>query len=122
MRTTYQLLTLILLSYFFLNCGGSDDATPVTDPIDPVEKKTYEADVKSIVDTHCISCHKTPLANGAPMPLETFQEVKNAMQNRDMIGRISTTNTLNIMPPAGKMSDADINAIVQWEKSGLPEK
>ena len=71
-------LLLSLFTIVLLSCGGSDDDTTepeVTvdpDPI-PEQTSTYNAHVKTIIDTNCIECHGTPLQNSAPMALETFQ-------------------------------------------------
>ena len=82
---------------------------------------TYEANVKSIIDTNCISCHNSPPLNGVPMPLTTYTDVKDAVENRNLIGRISATDA-SLMPLNGDRLQQDvIDIIIEWEEEGLLE-
>ncbi len=123
-------LLLSLFTIVLLSCGGSDDDTTepeVTvdpDPI-PEQTSTYNAHVKTIIDTNCIECHGTPLQNSAPMALETFQEVRNAVTDRNLFSFIETNNGFNVMPPSdngGRMPQATIDIVEDWIADGLLEQ
>ncbi len=117
----FILLSLIVTSY---SCGGSDDSEqePDThidsDPI-PSQTSTYTEHVKTIIDTHCISCHSNPPTQNAPMSLETFQEVVSAVNARSLFSRVTTDNAFNIMPVSGKLPQATIDIIEDWIADGL---
>ncbi|MDY8138877.1 hypothetical protein [Aquimarina sp. 2201CG5-10] len=120
------IITLLIISYTLFSCGGSDDAQEpeiVIDP-DPIPGKTstYEADVKSIMEAHCTECHSNPPTQGAPMSLETYQEVVNSVNNRDLFARMATTNSFNVMPESGRLPQATIDIVEDWIADGLIEQ
>lgn len=93
------------------------DATPIIDNI------TYVNDVKPIIDNNCISCHNNPPVNGAPMPLLTYEDVKNAIENRGLISRISSEDTGFLMPFGGpRLPQNLVEIVIQWETDGLLEE
>jgi len=113
----YAFVIISLLS----NCSSSSDdesMTPQPDP-DPTEKVTYTADIKSIIDGNCISCHGATPSNGAPMSLTTYTQVKNNVNN--IISRINSTS--NPMPPSpnSPLSSTQKSLIQQWKDDGLLE-
>ncbi|MDH7444108.1 hypothetical protein [Aquimarina sp. 2201CG14-23] len=130
MKTPFRLLLLLCL-ITLISCGSSDDGTtsipeiPIDpDPI-PGQTSTYIDHVKTIIDTNCIECHGTPLQNSAPMALETFQEVKNAVTDRNLFSFIATNNAFNVMPPSdegGRMPQATIDIVEDWIADGLLEQ
>ena len=86
-----------------------------------VDSVTYTAQAKAIIDANCISCH-TPGGNAGFRPLTTYAEVKDAVQNTDLLDRIQRQNGENgIMPSTGRMSQNNINLILQWNANGLLE-
>ena len=93
------------------------DATPLPEII------TYNVDVKSIIDNNCIICHSNPPQNGAPMPLVRYENVKEAVQNRNLIGRISSEDPAFMMPFGGpRLPQNLIDIIIQWNEDGLIEE
>ncbi|WP_283635918.1 hypothetical protein [Aquaticitalea lipolytica] len=109
---------------FFIALLGCTNASE-NDLIDQTELPeliTYVNDVKPIIDNNCIICHSNPPQNGAPMPLLTYDNVKEAMQNRDLIDRISTTDLGFLMPFGGpRLPQNLIDTIIQWQADGLLE-
>jgi len=82
---------------------------------------TYNAQIKSIIDVNCISCH-SPGGNAGFRPLTTFAEVKDAVQNTDLLDRIQRQNgESGAMPSTGRMSQNNINLVLQWNAEGLLE-
>ena len=64
----------------------------------------------------------TPGGNAGFRPLTTYAEVKDAVQNTDLLDRIQRQNGENgIMPSTGRMSQNNINLILQWNANGLLE-
>ena len=107
--------------FCFTNCSynSGDD---LTEAIIIEEFVTYEDNIKSIIDTNCIFCHSNPPVNGAPMSLITFDDVKNAVENRGLIDRISSTDAGFVMPFGGpRLPQNLINLVIQWEQEGLLE-
>ena len=84
-----------------------------------VDKVTYTANVKSIIDQNCIGCHAS---GGSLIPLETYSDVKEALLNKNLLDRIQRQNGMpGQMPKAGRMAQDKINTIVQWNTDGLLE-
>ena len=116
-----KILLIILICSLILSCSNSsqDDLIDTTPPPTTV---TYTAYVKTIIDNNCISCHSDPPVNGAPISLMTYTQVKDAVLNKDLIGRINGTSSGSLMPLGGpKLPQNLIDIIVQWEADGLLE-
>ncbi len=87
-----------------------------------IEVVTYTENVKPIIENNCIICHADPPQNGAPMPLLTYENVKEAVENRNLIGRISSEDPLFLMPFGGpRLPQNLIDIIIQWNEDGLIE-
>lgn len=84
-------------------------------------KINYNTHVKNIIIANCIACHDNPPSSGAPMPLTTYMEVKEAVLNRGLIERINSAT--NPMPPkGGPLPKEQRDIIEKWEEDGLLEK
>ncbi|QCX39923.1 hypothetical protein FF125_16305 [Aureibaculum algae] len=106
---------LIFISIFiltFTSCTSKDD-----DPIDePINNITYTTNIKNLIDNKCNSCHSNPQKNGAPMALVTLVNVKDAVLNKDLIGRVEDGS----MPPEGDvLTSEQIELIKDWEKNSF---
>lgn len=113
---------LVLSVLFLAGCSKSSSSDEIPDPADdnPMPRNaTYEADVKGIIQSNCLSCHGTPPTNDAPMSLSSYAEVKNAVENRGLLARI--TSTSNPMPPAGRLPASTRQIISDWIDLGMPE-
>lgn len=115
-----SLLSLFLIATLF-NCSyNSED--DLTEDIIIDDYVNYDDTIKSIIDNNCIVCHNNPPENGAPMPLLTYNNVKNAVENRGLISRISSTDTGFGMPFGGpRLPQNLIDLVIQWEQEGLLE-
>ncbi len=107
---------------FTLNSCTTDSLSDLT-MVEEIETVTYNGKIKSIIDNHCIICHASTPVNGAPMSLTTYENVKEAVLNRDLLDRISRAEgTSGAMPLGGpRLSQTDINIIIQWNSDGLIE-
>ncbi len=93
------------------------DATPISEVL------TYHENIKPIIDNNCIVCHSNPPQNGAPMPLVSYENVTEAVQNRNLIGRISSNDPAFLMPLGGpRLPQNLINITIQWNEDGLIEE
>ncbi|MGV9003643.1 c-type cytochrome [Flavobacterium sp.] len=83
-----------------------------------VANPTFNANVKPIFDAKCVSCH-TASGNESP-PLADYAQVKDAIENGDVICRIEN-GCGSIMPPSGKMSQALIDIVNNWKNQGFAQ-
>jgi len=115
-------LSFVLLVLLFTNCTSVSeddliDDTPIEDEI------TYNDQVKPIIDNNCISCHSMPPVNGAPMSLISYNDVKSAVLNRELLERISSDDLGFLMPFGGpRLPQNLIDIVLQWEQDGLLEE
>ena len=118
-KTLLYCICVVVLS----SCSSNtyDDITE-TENVPAPELVTYQ-DVKAIIDNACLSCHSNPPQNGAPNPLESFQNVREAILNRNLLNRISAPEgNGSLMPPGGpRLPQASIDLLVEWEADGLLE-
>lgn len=82
---------------------------------------TYDANVKSIISANCVSCHSD--GNSAAFrPLNTYDEVKDAVLTAGLLDRIQMQNSEpGVMPQTGRMPQSKIDVILQWNEDGLLE-
>ncbi|WP_051238807.1 c-type cytochrome [Gaetbulibacter saemankumensis] len=124
MKTKLFILLFTVCALAF-NCSSSSDddnsgtpnPNPDPDP-QPNEKVTYDADIKSILTSNCISCHGSTPTQNAPMSLTTYSQAKNYIDG--IIDRINRTGA-GKMPPSGQLSTAQKQAFEQWKTDGLLE-
>jgi uncharacterized membrane protein len=86
-----------------------------------VDKVTYNANVKPIIDANCISCHSE---NGSfpYRKLLTYSQVRDAVETSVLLERIQLQNGEDgIMPQTGRMPQDKINIILKWKEDGLLE-
>ncbi len=117
-----KLFPLLVFSSLLLACTNDNPETLMED-IAIEGTITYNQNVKSIIDNNCIRCHASTPLNGAPMPLVTYNQVKEAIQNRALLTRISLNNgSSSLMPQGGpRLPQATIDIIVKWQQDGLLE-
>ena len=119
MKKITLLSFLIIATIFSCSYNSEDD---LTEDIIIEDLVNYEDNIKSIIDNNCISCHSDPPINGAPISLTTYNNVKNAVENRDLIERIETNDTGLLMPFGGpRLPQNLIDLVIQWEAEGLQE-
>lgn len=119
-----HIIGVCALSILTVSCSSTtyDDVGPelVLDP--PPLVITYQ-DVAPTFNSVCLACHSNPPQNGAPMSLDTFESVRDAVLDRDLLDRISRNEgDSGAMPLGGpRLPQDNINEIVQWEADGLLE-
>lgn len=117
-----KLFLLLVLSCFFTGCTNENPDTLEDKTTNP-NSITYNQNVKSIIDNNCIRCHASTPLNGAPMSLVTYNQVKEAIQNRGLLNRISFNNgNTSLMPQGGpRLPQATIDIMIKWQEDGLLE-
>jgi len=86
-----------------------------------VGEVTYASHAKAIIDANCTSCHSDG-GIASFRPLTTYIQVKNAIENADLLDRIQRQNgEPGRMPQTGRMSQEKINILLQWNSDGLLE-
>lgn len=119
MKCRYLIPVLIVSLLFSCSYNNEDD---LTEEIIIEDFVTYEDNIKPIIDNNCIVCHSNPPINGAPMALTTYNDVKDAVENRDLISRISSTDIGFGMPFGGpRLPQNLIDLVILWETEGLLE-
>ncbi|GGA68864.1 hypothetical protein GCM10008015_07050 [Flavobacterium palustre] len=103
---------------------SNDNPDTLMEDIPNENAVTYKQNVKSIIDNNCISCHAATPVNGAPMSLVTYAQVKNAIQNRGLLNRISLNNGNSLLMPQGgpRLPQTTIDIVAQWQQDGLLEE
>lgn len=87
----------------------------------PAGTITYNANVKSIIDANCVSCHSQG-GTASFRLLTNYAEVKAAVENAGLLDRIQRQNgEPGLMPQTGRMPQDKINTILEWNAQGLPE-
>ena len=122
MKNNFKLYCFALLVFILFSCTNASESDLIdTQPI-PVQT-TYDNDVKIIIDNNCLSCHIQPPVNGATIPLLIYSNVKNAVENSNLIGRISAqAGDSGAMPFGGlRLPQHLIDIIIAWEADGLLE-
>jgi len=91
--------------------------------IDPGGELVTYQDVRFVFENICTQCHSNPTQNGAPMPLVTYENVRDAVLNRPLLDRISREEGASGAMPLGgpRLPQNTIDLIFQWNEDGLLE-
>jgi len=119
-----KLITLAFLSFFVISCSNDDSSTSSSSTgstPNPDGKVHYTSDIAPVINSNCTGCHGNTPTNGAPMSLTSLTAVKEAIQNRGLIARISLAQgDINMMPKNGtRLPQATIDKIAKWETDGF---
>jgi hypothetical protein len=130
MRNTLLVICTIL---FLASCSSGDNNEGVMDPRvgtnDPPDTEgdnntppssvSWQADIRLIIQNNCTTCHNDPPVNQAPMSLITYDDVRNAVENRGLLGRINSSSSP--MPPTGRLPAGTRQLIEDWADLGFEE-
>lgn len=75
--------------------------------------------VKPIIEENCIQCHRNNSSNGL---LQTYDQIKFYIDNGELLDRVQRgTDQQGFMPPSGqKLSDNEIQILINWSENGTP--
>ena len=80
-----------------------------------VTNPTYNTNIEPVMTAKCTGCHSA----GAQFPaLDSYADVKEAVQNGSVICRIDDQSCGSVMPQEGKMPQATIDMIKLWKDQG----
>ena len=117
-----QLYIPLILGMLLASCTN-DSTIDLLEPIPEEEVINYEIHIKPIMTNNCTNCHSNPPQNGAPMHLTTYNSVKNAVENQELIERLISTQPGYMMPIGGQNLPQNlIDIIIQWEAEGFLEQ
>lgn len=118
-----KLFFSIFGAVLFVSCTSKtyDDLEEVQ-LLDPVDQITYQ-DISFVFESVCTACHSNPPQNGAPMSLSSYSAVRNAVESRGLLDRISRNEGANGLMPLGgpRLPQQDIDLIFRWSEDGLLE-
>ena len=117
-KNIYPIYAILIVLFGCTNASENDLINQTELP----EFVTCVNDVQPIINNNCISCHTNPPENGAQMPLLTYDNVNDEVQNRGLINRISSQDLSFLMPLGGpRLPQNLIDTVIQWEADGLLE-
>ncbi len=117
-----KILFLSVTSAFLLSCTN-DSASDLIN-IEPLpEEVSFNTNIKIIIDNNCTSCHGSTPIPVTNLSLDTYEKVKEAVTNRNLIGRISMQEGSSTLMPQGgpKLPQNTIDLIIKWQEEGLLE-
>lgn len=99
---------------------SSDAISDLTETDINTEIVTYTQKIKPIIDNHCINCHSAnnPSAN---LRLDTYDNTRNAVLNKNLIERIQYTQGDPLMMPqnGNRLPQNNINLFIEWQNEGF---
>ncbi len=115
-------ILLVVLCGLSITACENDSTDDLIDPTD-IAIARYGEHISPIITNNCLMCHSNPPQNGAPMPLTTYANVREAVENRGLIGRISSPEGApGHMPNGGpRLPQNLIDLIIQWQEQGFHE-
>ncbi|MDD5152047.1 MAG: hypothetical protein PHC28_16470 [Flavobacterium sp.] len=113
MKKVIIFLMIIMAGVVIESCESNtyEDISFVANP-------TYTANVGPIVKSTCSGCH----SGGQQFPnLESYAEVKDAIQNGSLLCRIDDPSICfgSIMPTSGRMPQTTIDMFILWQTQGF---
>lgn len=116
----YCLLILTIVQACKTTTSTVKTDTPKAEVACPKILLTYNANIKSIIDDNCASCHsgKNPAHN---IDLSNYESVKLATTKPHFMGSINHEKGFDKMPAGqAKLDEATIKKINCWILSGAP--
>lgn len=79
----------------------------------------YEDPIAGIVEQNCLNCHSGANAQ-AGRQLDSYENLKDALNNTNLRQRIAGESGVPVMPPNGPMDPCFIESILQWYEEDMP--
>lgn len=119
-KFTFSLFAIFILS-IYSSCTN-DSISDLTTPTNEDVEVTYSSRIVQIMDNQCVNCHGS-INPSAGLSLHTYEKVREAVLDFGLIERISLPQGNSLMMPQGgnRMSQNDINAVIEWESNNFPE-
>jgi hypothetical protein len=107
-----KIFLMLLCGVFIVSC----ESNTYNEISKQTKNPTYVADIEGVVEHNCIGCHYG--TNQYPN-LETYEGVKNACINVNLVCRIESESCGERMPQGGKLPQSDIDLIKLWVANGF---
>ncbi|CAM4070648.1 MULTISPECIES: hypothetical protein [Flavobacterium] len=122
MKKPQYYLSILAIPFVLLTSCSNDSEADLIESQN-LNTVTYTNFAKSIIDNNCLSCHGATPSNGAPMSLNSYSLVKDAVMNRGLLDRISRVQGASGMMPNGgtRLPQTIINSMNEWQTDGLLE-
>lgn len=125
MKKLKPICTALVITFTIVSCSSGGDDSPTPTPVTPpttgggtVTNPTYTANIKSIIDANCVSCH-SPGGQNSNVPLQTYAQV-SAKSSLIKTRIEKPAGDPLVMPKGGKLSQANIDLINVWIANGMP--
>lgn len=119
-----RILFILGIAIFLTSCTSStfDDISEPVQTLPEEEDVTFQ-DVRFVFENVCQACHSNPPQNGAPMPLVSYEDVRDAVLDRGLLDRISREEGApGLMPLGGpRLPQETIDLLMQWNEDGMLE-
>lgn len=80
----------------------------------------FSAEIKSVLEANCLSCHGGNAEGGAGIQLNNYDEIKSYVDQNRFLESMTRTGS-DYMPRGGdRLSDSKIEQIRCWIKKGAP--
>ena len=115
-----KIISLLFTTALLISCSETSpedlvDNAPVLGPV------TYNADIFTIVDSQCLSCHNDNNASGNNS-YSTYSQFRDATENGNVIDRITRSpGDPLLMPQGNQLPQNSIDLIIQWQMDGYLE-
>jgi mono/diheme cytochrome c family protein len=108
---------IILIPLIWISCTSKSIAE-LEDDIEIPQSVYYTPNIETIIDNHCISCHRGAGASGG-VSLETYNDVRSQTENGKLLIRINDLD--NPMPPQGLIPEVLRENFQQWSESNYQQ-
>ncbi|UTW66009.1 hypothetical protein KFE94_15320 [bacterium SCSIO 12643] len=114
----FHLMLFVFIGLAFTQCTSNKETIKSSTGVE-LSQISYDTYVKPIIYNYCTTCHagKSPSAG---LDLQTYANVKNAAENRNLLKRINDHK--NPMPVGGLMPKEERLTILRWAKNNFLEK
>lgn len=119
MKHHYNLLITLITATIFISCSKDEGDTIIK--TNPENTDVSYSDISIIIENKCLECHGIPTTNQAEISLTTYESLREATENHNLIGRLKSFN--NQMPPQpdAPLLVAQIELIEGWALGGYKE-
>lgn len=116
-----KILVFPAIALVFTSCSN-DSTDDLTEALPANQTVTFN-NVKAIMQNNCTSCHGSSPTGGAPMALVTYDDVKTAILENNLIERMSIENGgSDLMPQGGpRLPQTTIDVVIKWQTDGFQE-
>jgi hypothetical protein len=115
-----KLNLLLLFVIGTLASCSSDSISDLTEVDNNTDLVTYNQKIRPILENQCVNCHgaNNPSAN---LRLDTYENTRDAVLNRNVIERISLPQGNALMMPQGgnRLPQNNINLFITWQNEGF---